>query len=108
MPLGIPHSQFLSWSADDQDKAIAFNRAKAEVCDRCGSRESDWVDPDRPGRLLERPPLTPFAHKCHGCAEIEQYRAAELKDGPPPGVTILLAPEELVDLDGKLKRNPKS
>jgi len=105
VPLGIPHSEFLKWDPLDQDKAIAYTRAKAEVCEMCGSREADWVDPET-GRIKAHPPFTPVGVTCHGCAEIEKYRKAELKDGTPPGVRVILVPDEMVGLDGKLKKNP--
>lgn len=103
MDKGIPHSEFLKWPEDDQDKAIAWVSAKAEVCDLCGSRESDWVDVET-GRMLDEPKLTPIGIRDHGCAEIEAYRKATFPEGTPPGVRIVLMPNEMVGLDGKLVR----
>lgn len=94
---------FLSWDPLDQDKALAYVRAKAEVCDMCGSRETDWVDPDT-GRILNEPKLTPVGLKCHGCAEIESYRKSVMEDKHLPGVRVVLFPDELVDLDGRIKK----
>lgn len=105
MPLGIPHSVFLSWNQLDQDKALAYIRAKDQVCDVCGSREADWIDPET-GRLLPEPPLTPIGLKCHGCAEVEAYRKSALEGEHKPGVRVVLVPDDMVDLEGKLKRNP--
>ena len=99
---GIPHSEFLSWPEDDQDKTIAWLLAKREVCDLCGTKESDWVD--ERGWPLQDPPLTPVAHKCHGCAQKEQFRKANYKDGTPSGVTIIFMPSERVDSKGRIVR----
>lgn len=78
-------------------------RAKAEVCELCGSREHDWVD-EETGRIKDHPPFTPVGIKCHGCAEIEAYRAAKYKDGLPGGVHVVLYPDDQVDADGRLIR----
>ena len=102
VPLGIPHSEFKSWSESDQDKALAFNIAKNEICDMCGSREADWVD-EETGRLLEKPYLTPVGIRCHGCAQIAQYKESTYKDGTPDGVRIVLWDDEDVDLEGRIK-----
>lgn len=105
MPLGIPHSVFLSWDQLDQDKALAYIRAKAEVCDVCGSRDEDWVDPET-GRKLDHPHLTPIGIRCHGCTETESYRKSALEGKHESGIRVVLVPDEMVDLEGKLKRNP--
>lgn len=65
-PKGIPHSRFLSWSEDDQDKALAWARLTAEVCSGCGTRPEEWTD-------------DPFAFvgdqvRCSGCEVLEQER----------------------------------
>lgn len=78
--------------------------AKNEVCEICGSREVDWVDPET-GRILNEPALTPIGIKCHGCAEITAYENAVFEGkGSPPGVRTVLVPSDSVGLDGKLKR----
>lgn len=103
VPLGIPHSEFLAWSEDDQDKAIAWNTAKAQVCDLCGSREAEWIDPETK-RILDNPPLVPNTIKCYGCAEIDVYRKATFQDEPvPEGVRIVLFPSEMIDERGNHK-----
>lgn len=77
-------------------------RAKSQVCEMCGSREVDWIDPET-GRLLRQPVYTPVGVKCHGCAEIEQYRNSTFNDGgPPSGVRVVLYPDELIDQDGRI------
>lgn len=96
---------FLSWDQLDQDKALAYNRAKGEVCNLCGSREVDWVDPAT-GRMLPHPHLTPIGLSCHGCREIDAYQKTTLEGEHKPGVRVVLVPDELVDSEGRLKRNP--
>lgn len=80
-------------------------RAKSEVCDMCGSRDVDWVDPDT-GKKLPHPHLTPIGIRCHGCSEIDSYRSSELEGKSQAGIRVVLVPDEMVDLEGKLKRNP--
>lgn len=83
-------------------------KAKAEVCEMCGSRESDWIDPET-GRLLPHPHYTPVGIKCHGCAEIAAYKSSVFSDGGAPnGVTVVLYPDKLVDQDGRLLKEPRS
>lgn len=73
----------------------------------CGSRESDWIDPETE-RMYDHPHYTPVGLKCHGCAEIESYRNASFEGGPPPGVRVILFPDELVDRDGRILKEPRS
>lgn len=75
-PLGLPHSQFLNWHEDDQDKALAFLLFKGEICPNCGTSNDGWVD-DR-GRWLDEPKYEVVTHKCYGCEEI-----GSLKDSIP-------------------------
>lgn len=96
----------MSWDQLDQDKAIAYTRAKGEVCEMCGSREVDWVDPET-GKMLPAPELTPIGITCHGCREIESYRKSAMEGEHKPGVRVVLVPDEMVDLQGKLKRATK-
>lgn len=42
MPRAIPHSVFLDWPEDDQDKALAYMRDQAERCGGCGTKRSEW------------------------------------------------------------------
>lgn len=65
VPLGIPHSKFLSWDPDDQDKAIGYTREQARVC-RCGTRQSEWKD-DRYAYVGQQ-------RQCPGCEVLEQER----------------------------------
>lgn len=101
MDQGIPHSEFLSWPEDDQDKVIAFLMLKNETCEMCGTREDDWIDPET-GRLLDEPRYTPVDIKCHGCAQKANYRNQVFKDGTPDGVNIVLWPSRDVDPRGNI------
>lgn len=66
MPLGIPHSEFLAWSEEDQDKALMFQREMATVCKGCGTREADWAEnPDA---------FVGDIRECPGCARLEDER----------------------------------
>ena len=66
MPLGIPHSEFLGWDPDDQDKALAFVRDSATRCGGCGTRKDDWEDdPDA---------FVGWHETCPGCERLEQEK----------------------------------
>lgn len=67
-PHGIPHSQFLKWHQDDQDKALAWIIDKSRRCQNCGTYPEDWVDEDNVP--LEPPPMFARSRRCHGCATI--------------------------------------
>jgi hypothetical protein len=43
---GIPHSQFLRWSVEDQAKALGWRHWSSQVCTSCGKHRSDWAEPD--------------------------------------------------------------
>ena len=62
VPLGIPHSVFLSWNPVDQDKALAYRREMRTVHAACGTRKAEWeADPDAYIGHIEY---------CEGCARI--------------------------------------
>lgn len=82
MPLGIPHSRFLSWDEEDQDKALAFLRAKAELCPDCGTRGADW-DADRDAWRGN-------TKRCLGCVAVEGEREG-IPEGEK-GVKVFLEP----------------
>lgn len=63
VPIGLPHSQFQSWSDEDQDKALAFRRRERSLCPGCGTSKEEWrVDPDAYLADVE---------VCHGCERVE-------------------------------------
>lgn len=100
VPLGIPHSRFLSWSLDDQDKALAFMRYRAEHCPGCGTTRGDWdKDPDA---------FIADVEICPGCQRIEQENdnAPAKKKGAKVGLlprAVALAKVEEYAEDGKDK-----
>lgn len=66
VPLGLPHSEFLAWSEEDQDKALMYRREMATVCRGCGTRQSDWdADPDA---------FIGDFTQCPGCIRLEDER----------------------------------
>lgn len=82
MPAGIPHSVFLSWDEDDQDKALAYRREQATVCTGCGTRRAEW-EADRFAYVAQ-------SHQCPGCEVLSQEQ-----DNVPPkarGVHSYLVP----------------
>lgn len=58
----------MSWSEDDQDKALAYMRAKLEICPECGTRESEWAE--------EQYAYVAHPTRCRGCETIEIERDA--------------------------------
>lgn len=64
MPLGIPHSRFLAWSEDDQDKALAWKREQALTCSGCGTRKDEWEE--------DRDAYISVHEVCPGCQRIAE------------------------------------
>lgn len=99
---GIPHSIFLGrpwprpgepmWLDEDQDKIVAWLRARHEVCQQCGTIESDWIDPVT-GRYFDQPKWEAVTYRCPGCAEV-QRAARDVPEGEP-GVRVLLVPADI-------------
>lgn len=66
-PLGIPHSTFLDWDSDDQDKAIAHMLERRKACPDCGTRAEEWeANPDA---------YVGHVRRCAGCEVVEQTNA---------------------------------
>ena len=87
-PLGLPHSQFLSWDADDRDKAIVWALQRAQACPSCGTSPDEW-DPALGGH--DRAYVTEL-HQCWGChtkAEAEKRHKTRMDQ---PGVHVVLVP----------------
>lgn len=82
MPLGLPHSEFLSWDEDDQDKALGFTREQAKQCSGCGTRKEDW-DADRFAFVAD-------SYQCPGC-ELISMEQDNVREGLR-GVKIFLRP----------------
>ncbi len=70
MPIGLPLSEFLSWSPDDQDLALAFREIEAERCSECGTDPREWLTPD--GKPAIPPPYEVGTHVCLGCKALAQ------------------------------------
>jgi len=79
---GIPHSIFLGrtwpnpenpsepqWLEADYLKVMAYVDAMGELCDRCSTKEEDWVD--ERGFPLDVPILEVDTYRCPGCEQIE-------------------------------------
>jgi hypothetical protein len=96
VPLGIPHSRFLSWPPDDQDKALAYMRAKAELCPACGTREAEWQE-DFDAYIAD-------VERCKGCERLEMTRAEVQQAGDVAGKgikVVLRRPDWDADLESE-------
>jgi hypothetical protein len=85
-PRGIAHSLFLSWSRDDRDAALWWQRHQAQTCPSCGTRPADFAE-DRNAFVAE-----PW--HCRGC-EIKQSEEARFERAASEyrrGTTIRLIP----------------
>lgn len=83
----IPHSQFLSWDADDREKAIAFHLRRAETCPDCGTRRDEW-SPDAGGH---RSAYVATTDRCPGCVAVEnKKRDLENRDKVPAATAVVL------------------
>lgn len=83
----IPHSEFLSWSPDDRDKAIWQHIRERQACQACGTRPDEW-DEERGGH---RYAYAAEPKRCRGCELIEAARGSVTdKDGR--GIRIVLVP----------------
>lgn len=76
---GIPHSEFLSWDAEDRVKALAFALEKGERCTLCGTAPWEWEE--------NKFAYTPQDHYCHGCY---LKTVATEGQGRLPGTTVEL------------------
>lgn len=77
------------WLDDDQDKVVAWLRARHETCPRCGTQEGDWLDLTT-RRYLDEPKWEAVTFRCPGCAEIQRL-SAEVPEREP-GVRVVLVP----------------
>ncbi len=96
-PRGLPHSEFLTWSEDDQDKALAWLRAEQAKCSECGTVPEEWVAGDGVRPAIP-PPYEVDTMVCYGCEERERfgrYLDGERGEGSgPEGVKIVLRPAD--------------
>jgi hypothetical protein len=85
---GIPHSKFLEWSNDDQDKVLAWINYRHERCPNCGTFPDEWLD--REGKTLSPPPHMVSSIKCYGCKALEDEK--EMLSGTERGLYFYLTP----------------
>lgn len=86
----IRHSEFLTWSQSDRDKAIWSLVRERSTCGGCHTRREEW-NPKEGGHLAA---YAPVLELCHGCRAIEQERERHGDDGPPAGSHIVLKPRK--------------
>lgn len=70
VPLGIPYSEFLEWSDEDQDLALEFKAQERITCSSCGTNPDDWFDND--GYYIEPAPYKVRAKRCLGCESLSE------------------------------------
>lgn len=87
VPLGIPHSRFLSWDELDQDKALAYMREQRKICE-CGTRREEWE--------RDRFAYVAMPYHCPGC-ELIEIEKRNLPDNAPPGIKIPLVPRWMAE-----------
>ncbi len=86
-PRGIPHSAFVSWSPDDQDKALSWQAYEARRCGQCGTHLDDWKEASGGSQFAWH--AETFA--CPGCSELERRRERPDMVNAGHGVHIRLA-----------------
>ena len=87
----IPHSQFLSWSDADRDKAIWHHIWKQQECKSCGTRDEEW-DEKRGG---DRNAYVGEKRRCRGC-EVRERTQDTVTSEDGRGVYVTLIPNEEV------------
>lgn len=92
-PRALPHSQFLRWSRDDQDKAIAWMQHTQAKCPNCGTFPEDWLTSE--GRMKIPPPFEAHDRTCYGCQQIGRYnKYLEKEGGEAAGRIVVLLPAD--------------
>ncbi len=89
------HSEFLAYSKDDRDKAIAWFLRQREACPSCGTRAEEW-DEDRGGH---RDAYIAVHERCRGCEIKERGESTQPKDAGR-GVSTVLKPNPKVGRRG--------
>jgi len=86
----IFHTQFLSRSSDDRDKAIWWWLRKRKECPRCMTRPEEW-DEDEGGH---RRAYLPRIIECEGCIALERTeQAPEMNEGRGRSVGLIRNPD---------------
>lgn len=88
-PAGIPHSVFVGWDADDQDKALAWLTDQQSRCPQCGSRPEEWLTADGE-KEVHPPPYEVESFVCWGCRHTDEYRKHLDEEGVRAGHHIVL------------------
>lgn len=86
-PKGIPHSTFLSWDPDDQEKALSWQAFMARRCGQCGTHLDDWKETAGGDRFAWHAET----YTCPGCSELERYRERPEIANPDHGVHLRLS-----------------
>jgi hypothetical protein len=86
VPKALPHSVFLGWADDDQDKALAYEAAVRQVCPRCGTRPAEW-EADREAYVGQ-------THLCPGC-EVRHQEQQNVPSDAADYTVVYLAPKAL-------------
>lgn len=100
-PIGLPHSKFLTWHEDDQDKALAWTLAQRAKCQSCGTVPEDWLDED--GEDREPPPYVAKTRICLGCVQLDE-KSQEIPDDKKPHFQVYLQPN-LGEPDGPVRQD---
>ena len=80
---GIPHSQFLDWSVEDQQKVMASLLEERSRCKSCGTSEWEWES--------DRFAYSAAQHICNGCMRLD---AANEDSNRSPGAKMVLVPRK--------------
>lgn len=99
MPRGIPHSTFLGWDPDDQDKALEWVALERRTCSGCGTRPDEW-DPALGG---DRDAYRAEPRRCAGCEELaraQRQLAAQHDEDELHGVRLALIRNDDEDGEG--------
>jgi hypothetical protein len=95
-PRALPHSKFLTWHEDDQQKALWWAARQRQTCSGCGTHPDDW-DEDVGGR---RDAYAGEVQTCPGCRERQRVEAQldqDRRDNPHShyGARVVLVRPEL-------------
>ena len=80
----LPHSEFLSWSAEDRSKTLAFALEKSLRCVSCGTAGWEWEQ--------DKGAYEPVNVMCWGCYHRDGHRRDST--GDTSGVTVTLVPSK--------------
>lgn len=84
----IPHSEFLSWSKDDRDKAIWQFVFTLTACPSCNTRREEWLESAGGDRRAYVPKLD----RCPGCEALESFVSKLDRERLGKGIKVQLVP----------------